>query len=109
MCCVTRREASVLRLMTGVDELLSKAAGTGMVIDRETPEEIVETSEKKRFTLSADGTRIRAAQGHSVEVVLGVEPIEPLETLYHGTATRFLDSIRAEGLRPGGRQQSFGR
>jgi len=89
----------------GVDELLAKATGTGIVIDRETLEEIVVTSEKKRFTLSADGTRIRAAQGHSVEVVLGVEPIEPPETLYHGTATRFLDSIRAEGLQAGSRQQ----
>ena len=90
---------------TGVDELLSKAAGAGMTIDRETLDEIVATSEKKRFTLSEDGTRIRAAQGHSVEVALDLEPIEPPETLYHGTATRFLDSIRAEGLRPGSRQQ----
>ena len=88
-----------------VDELLSKAAGTGMVIDRATLEDIVETSEKKRFTLSADGTLIRAAQGHSVEVALALDPIEPPETLYHGTATRFLGLIRAKGLRPGSRQQ----
>jgi putative RNA 2'-phosphotransferase len=85
--------------------LLEKAAAAGKPIARAVLEEIVATSDKKRFTLSEDGTRIRAAQGHSVEVALGLEPVVPPETLYHGTATRFLGSIRAEGLKPGSRQQ----
>nr|WP_320205693.1 RNA 2'-phosphotransferase [Burkholderia arboris] len=29
--------------------------------------------------------------------------VQPPERLYHGTATRFLDSIRAQGLKPGTR------
>ena len=88
-----------------VAELLEKAAANGRRIDRATLEEIVATSDKKRFTLSDDRTRIRAAQGHSVEVALSLEPVTPPETLYHGTATRFMEPIRAEGLKPGSRQQ----
>jgi putative RNA 2'-phosphotransferase len=88
-----------------VAELLEKAATAGKRLNRATLDEIVATCEKKRFTLSEDGKRIRAAQGHSVEVALGLEPMVPPETLYHGTATRFLDAIRAEGLTPGSRQQ----
>jgi putative RNA 2'-phosphotransferase len=82
-----------------VDELLAKAAAAGKPLDRDTLEEIVATSDKKRFSLSEDGSRIRAAQGHSVTVELGLTPVVPPETLYHSTATRFLDSIRAEGSR----------
>lgn len=48
---------------------------------------------------------IRAAQGHSVTVDLGLSPKEPLEVLYHGTAIRFVDSILAHGLKPKSRQQ----
>lgn len=59
---------------------------------------IVATCNKKRFALSEDGERIRANQGHSVEVDLQYPPQTPPESLYHGTATRFLDGIRAEGL-----------
>jgi putative RNA 2'-phosphotransferase len=88
-----------------VDELLDKAGAAGKRLDHATLKEIVATNDKKRFTLSEDGNRIRAAQGHSVEVALGLEPVIPPETLYHGTATRFLDAIRAEGLKPGSRQQ----
>jgi putative RNA 2'-phosphotransferase len=88
-----------------VDELLAKAEGVGKRLDRAALKEIVATSDKKRFTLSEDGSRIRAAQGHSVDVALGLEPVAPPETLYHGTATRFLEAIRAEGLKAGSRQQ----
>lgn len=66
--------------------------------------EIVDTSDKKRFAISPDGEFIRANQGHSVVVDLGLEPVEPPALLYHGTATRFLDSIREKGLLPQNRQ-----
>ena len=36
---------------------------------------------------------------HSIEVDLQYEPQAPPALLYHGTATRFLDSIRKEGLK----------
>lgn len=75
---------------------------------RTTPEEladIVSADDKGRFTLSEDGRRIRAAQGHSVEVDLRLEPLEPPEILFHGTSSRSLDAIFEEGLRPMSRRQ----
>lgn len=81
-----------------VDELLSAAARAGKTITREQLDEVVATNDKKRFAFSPDGTRIRASQGHSVEVDLGLDPVEPPERLFHGTATRSVESIRAEGL-----------
>lgn len=65
--------------------------------------EVVTTSDKQRFALSEDGTQIRANQGHSVEVDLGLPPLEPPELLFHGTVERFLASIAADGLVPGAR------
>src|SRR5690606_11773583 len=62
---------------TSVDELIAKANAAGVSLDCATLSEIVATSDKQRFTLSADGTRIRAAQGHSVEVDLDLPPSAP--------------------------------
>jgi putative RNA 2'-phosphotransferase len=62
--------------------------------------QVVENNKKQRFALSDDKKRIRANQGHSVEVALDLPFVEPPEILYHGTATRFLDSILNEGLKP---------
>ncbi|MEM1248739.1 MAG: RNA 2'-phosphotransferase [Acidobacteriota bacterium] len=81
-----------------VDELLQQAAAHGQEIDGATLDEVVGTNDKKRFAFSADGTRIRASQGHSVAVDLGLEPLAPPPELFHGTATRFLESILSEGL-----------
>jgi uncharacterized protein (TIGR02452 family) len=86
-----------------VEELLSALTRHGAPISRADLEEVVATNEKKRFAFSEDGLRIRASQGHSVEVALGYIPQSPPERLFHGTATRFLPSIRAEGLIKGER------
>jgi len=88
-----------------IDELIDKASAGGTHFDREDLVHVVETSEKKRFSVSADGRHIRAAQGHSVAVELGLSPREPPTVLYHGTATRFIDSILSQGLTPQARQQ----
>lgn len=88
----------------GVDEFLAAAARAGMSISREELEKVVATNDKKRFAFSPDGSRIRASQGHSVEVELGLPPAVPPDRLFHGTATRFVASIQAEGLRPQSRQ-----
>ena len=61
-------------------------------------EQVVEENSKQRFAISEDGRRIRANQGHSIEVDLGFVPVTPPTLLYHGTATRFVDAIRREGL-----------
>ena len=82
-----------------VEELLRAVNAQGMRLTRDQLEQVVATNSKKRFAFSEDGARIRASQGHSVEVDLQYAPQVPPELLYHGTATRFLDSIRQQGLR----------
>ena len=71
-------------------------------IDRSVIDEIVAQDEKGRYSISADGRKIRANQGHSIEgVVIEMKQCgDPPEYLYHGTAQRFLDSILKDGLKP---------
>ena len=88
-----------------VDDLIAKSRAAGTDFTREELLHVVETSDKKRFSLSPDGAMIRAAQGHSVAVDLRLATQEPPAILYHGTATRFVNSILAEGLKPQSRQQ----
>ena len=72
-------------------------------IDRALLEKIVATDSKGRYSFNADGTKIRANQGHSIDVVIEMEHRQPPEFLYHGTAWRFMQSITAKGLLPGSR------
>lgn len=87
----------------GVDALLRGLAALGEPIDETDLEAIVVGSEKRRYAFSSDGTRIRASQGHSVDVDLGLVPREPPELLFHGTVVRFLESILASGIVRGAR------
>jgi putative RNA 2'-phosphotransferase len=59
---------------------------------------VIDENSKKRFTLSGD--RIRAAQGHSVDVKLELQPVPPPASLYHGTTAAAWEKIRIEGLKP---------
>jgi putative RNA 2'-phosphotransferase len=81
-----------------VQELLQAVNSHGVPLTVDQLQHIVATSDKKRFTFSEDGLRIRANQGHSVEVDLQYPPQTPPELLYHGTAARFLESVRQHGL-----------
>lgn len=83
-----------------VEELLSGINDTGRKIDMEILEEIVITDNKQRYSFNQDKTLIRANQGHSVPVDVELKEQEPPDFLFHGTATRFLDSIINEGLKP---------
>ncbi len=80
-----------------IDELIAKSAAHGQVFDEEELLQMVANNPKKRFAV--EGRRIRANQGHSIEVDLELPAIIPPEILYHGTATRTLPSIRQEGLK----------
>jgi len=82
-----------------VEELLEACAGVRFSISRAELEEVVARSDKRRFAFDPTGKRIRANQGHSVEVDLELEPAAPPEALYHGTAERFAGPIEREGLR----------
>jgi putative RNA 2'-phosphotransferase len=86
-----------------VADLIALTQNGSVRLSRELIAEVVATNDKKRFVLSEDGERIRAAQGHSIEVDLALMPREPPEYLYHGTATRFVESIRASGILRGKR------
>jgi putative RNA 2'-phosphotransferase len=86
-----------------VDELLAACAAHSSAVSREELQEVVDRNDKRRFSFDASGTRIRANQGHSVEIDLGLEPAAPPAVLFHGTAQARLDAILAEGLRKMGR------
>ena len=81
-----------------VDELLNACNKHGHPLTIERLSKIVFENDKSRFAFSEDGRSIRASQGHSIGVELGYEPKQPPQILYHGTASRFLDSIRQQGL-----------
>lgn len=89
----------------GIDDLIAKGNAAGTRFDRDELLHVVASSDKKRFSLSPDGLRIRAAQGHSVTVELGLAPQQPPPMLYHGTAARFVEAILADGLKPQSRRQ----
>ena len=86
-----------------VELLLAALGAEGESLSREKLQDVVATSDKQRFELSADSSKIRARQGHSVEVELGYEPAVPPEVLYHGTARHNLESILQTGLNKGRR------
>ncbi|WP_338844857.1 RNA 2'-phosphotransferase [Massilia sp. W12] len=90
---------------TDVEALLAKAARHGHTISHELLLHVVQSNDKRRFTLSPEGDKIRAAQGHSSKQVnLQYAPQIPPPQLFHGTASRFVASILRQGLRPGQRQ-----
>ena len=77
-----------------IDELIEKSKNRNLT--RELLDEVVEQNDKKRFII--DANKIRANQGHSINIDLELKAVRPPDVLYHGTATRFLESIMKEGL-----------
>lgn len=86
-----------------VTALLAALSNNGTFVTPATLEEVVSDNDKQRFEFSADRSQIRARQGHSAEVDLQYEAAIPPDLLFHGTATRFLESIFAQGLIKGNR------
>ena len=81
-----------------VDDLIAASARHGVRFDRAMLDAVVAQNNKRRFEFDESGTRIRARQGHSVDVELGYADAAPPALLYHGTADRFLPQIRRSGL-----------
>jgi len=71
---------------------------------KENLEEVVKDNNKQRFSFNESKTKIRANQGHSIQVDLGLKPTEPPDNLFHGTVSKFMDSIKSEGLKKVSRQ-----
>lgn len=86
-----------------VDRVVAAIRGRFGAFGRADLEALVRADEKSRYALDEGGTRIRASQGHSVPVDLGLEQVEPPPFLYHGTVQRFLGQILKQGLVPGKR------
>jgi putative RNA 2'-phosphotransferase len=87
-----------------VKELIEGARRAGFSLDRELLMLIVRNDKKRRYAVKDGGRAIRAEYGHSVPVDLGMEPTPPPEFLFHGTADRNIEAIRAGGLQSRGRQ-----
>ncbi|HBF2503519.1 TPA: RNA 2'-phosphotransferase [Clostridioides difficile] len=81
-----------------VNELIEKINNTGRNINIEILEQIVKEDNKQRYSFNDDRSKIRANQGHSINVNVELRELEPPKYLYHGTATRFLDNIKNEGI-----------
>ncbi|HIK31540.1 MAG TPA: RNA 2'-phosphotransferase [Oscillatoriales cyanobacterium M59_W2019_021] len=82
----------------GVEELLIACEIHQFPMTRAELEEVVATSDKQRFSFDETKTRIRANQGHSIEVDLQLSPQFPPDVLYHGTARQFVAPILEMGL-----------
>ena len=86
------------------EELLAKMQARGFSIDLAILQQVVKENDKQRFKLSEDLSRIRANQGHSIHIELGLTPQVPPDVLFHGTAKRNIPSILEKGLLKGARQ-----
>lgn len=87
-----------------VSELIERMNAKGIKATIEIINEVVATNEKKRFAFNDDKTRVRASQGHSVDIDLALKPAEPPEFLYHGTGEKNVNVILAEGIQKRSRQ-----
>ena len=88
---------------TDVEDLIKKVSPK-YEITEEMLHQMAFAPDKQRYEFSEDGKKIRAVHGHSVKVDMEYETLTPPEILYHGTATRFLDSIMEQGLKKMSRQ-----
>ncbi|MGI8698583.1 MAG: RNA 2'-phosphotransferase [Mycobacteriales bacterium] len=83
-----------------VDQLLRACSAHGFRLTRGELDEVVRRNDKRRYAYDVTGRRIRASQGHSLPVDLGLSPTAPPPVLFHGTAAAALPGILAAGLRP---------
>lgn len=81
-----------------IDDLLAVANRAGIPLTRQLLEQVVAENDKQRFAISDDQKTIRARQGHSIDVDLQLVALQPPAQLFHGTAERFVASIREQGL-----------
>lgn len=80
-------------LLAGINKAENK-----YIIDKGLLDKIVANDKKKRYSYNEDETQIKANQGHSVKGILfDFKEATPPEILYHGTALRFMQEIKAVG------------
>jgi putative RNA 2'-phosphotransferase len=89
---------------TNVKSLLEKSNEYGIQFDLEILKHIVDTNLKKRFAFNSDFSKIRASQGHSLEIELGYTNHKPPQILFHGTSEKSVESIFENGIEKQKRQ-----
>lgn len=82
----------------GVEDLLKACSNHQFPITPAELEEVVASNDKQRFSFNSDKTKIRANQGHSIEIDLQLMPQNPPDILYHGTGNKAVESIKRSGL-----------
>lgn len=87
-----------------VDELIPQSNKHKVPLDFDLLQVVVATNDKKRFLFNEDKTKIRASQGHSINVELNLNEVAPQGFLYHGTIATSIDSIKETGLQKMSRQ-----
>ena len=80
-----------------MDELIAGIRKT-QFMDQTLLEKLVAEDEKGRYAFNDDKTLIRANQGHSIPVDVGLKEVQPPEVLWHGTGEKYVASIDREGL-----------
>ncbi len=55
-------------------------------------------TDKQRYEFSENGKKVRAVHGHSIKVDLEYEEMQPPDILFHGTAEKYRQSIKENGL-----------
>lgn len=81
-----------------VNELIEQLNKFHYAADLETLKTIVDKDEKTRFSFNSDMSKIRANQGHSIKVDIEMLECNPPDILYHGTAEKYLESIKQNGI-----------
>lgn len=77
-----------------------KSVTDAMGISRQELEEIVAWDDKGRYEFSNDKKKIRARQGHSINVDVELKKFVPNSKLYHGTIWTSVEKIMKDGLKP---------
>ena len=82
-----------------IDDIIKNASKKGYNYTNDIINEIVTNSDKKRFSISDDKLKIRANQGHSIQVDVNLLISQPPKLLYHGTDANNYDSIKVSGIK----------
>lgn len=105
LCLILRHKPETIGIKldkhgwTDVSKLIENMNEAGKNLSLNKLKEIVETDNKNRFSFKENFKKIRANQGHSINIDLGYNPQQPPEFLYHGTAEKFVNSIFEKGLK----------
>lgn len=86
-----------------VKDLIKGTNESGRSLNLDSLKSIVKEDKKGRYSFSEDFSKIRANQGHSIPVNVGMESKTPPDILYHGTAKKSVDSIFMSGIEKRGR------